>query len=123
MLNELRTAAEREEANMSVMINDEHHCTIWKAVVAELNRSKKLHPNYTTDTVRRSTIVVEEGLEAMTIMSTRLEGIVKAALGSTRDQAGDTNKEATTDDLKKELVQTAAMCFKMLEAMHIEEVV
>lgn len=103
---------------MSIMINNEVHCEIISEILRELERASKLHPNYTSDVVRQTAVVVEEGLEAMTVLSTRMERLVKAALGATRDSAGDTNKEASMADLEMELIQTAAMCIRMLEAMH-----
>lgn len=117
VIEQLREAARKEANGMSVLINDSVHCLIWKAVESELKRANTLHPNYNTDTVRRTAIIVEEALEAITMMSERAERLVKAALGATREEAGDTNKEATIADLEKELIQTAAMCFRMLESM------
>lgn len=86
-------------------------------IVAEYERSLALHPNYTKDTVRRGAITMEEGLETLVEMVTRLMFLQKTVLGVTRVSS----KEFSTNNLKEELIQTAAMCLKHLIALRDEE--
>lgn len=71
----------------------------FKAVQAELARAKALHPNWPGDLIHQAAIMAEEAGEA-----------VRAALNVTYHGG-------RVEDVRTELVQTAAMCLRMLEAM------
>ncbi len=86
-------------------------------IQAEVTRSRVLHPNYTTDTVRRGAITIEEGLEAAAELIGGLMVLQQKILGVTRVS----NKEFSTYDLRTELIQCAAMCVKHLVALADEE--
>lgn len=103
---------------MSVLINDPFIGPIVQDILRELARSKQLHPRYTTDNTRRAAITVEEGLEAVHEMVHRLEEVIKSGLQAER--VGQTNQTRDLTHLRKELVQTAAMCIKHLEALDTE---
>lgn len=66
-------------------------------IVIELERAKKLHPNWPADIIHAVAVVAEESGEA-----------VRAALNM-HYQGG------SIADLRTELVQTAAMCVRMIE--------
>ena len=67
-------------------------------ILEELDRAKKLHPNFPTGIVRQVSIMAEEAGEAIR-EANRIED----------DKNGDLNA------LKTELIQTAAMCVRCLE--------
>lgn len=90
---------------------------IFGEIKAELDRSRVLHPHYTPDTVRRGAITIEEGLEAAAEMIGQLVILQQKVLGATRVSS----KEYSMNDLRKELIQTAAMCVKHLVALTEEE--
>lgn len=87
-------------------------------IMVELERSRVLHPNYTADTLRRGAITIEEGLEAAAELIGGLMILQQKLLGVTRVS----NKEFSVGDLRKELIQCAAMCVKHLVALTDEEV-
>lgn len=93
---------------MSVMINDPVHVRIWTSVSMELVKAKDLHPTYPDDPVRQTAIVLEELLEAATVLQ-------RAALQVGR--VGNDEIRATKADLYKELVHTAAMCVRQMEVL------
>jgi gamma-glutamylcysteine synthetase len=101
---------------VSILINDYDDCVIWSAIERELARSTAKHPNHPTDTVRRVGIVVEEAAEATVEMAQHVVDLMKAGLQVAR--VGNDAKPKTLDDLRKELVETAAMCVKTLRAMN-----
>ncbi len=68
-------------------------------IEAELNRAKKLHPNYPDDDFIRVAIINEEAGE-----------ITKAVLHFYYENG-------TAADIRKELIQTAAMCMRMIETI------
>lgn len=70
-----------------------------QAIEAELARAKALHPNWPTDLIHQAAIMAEEAGEA-----------VRAALNVTYHGG-------SIEDVRTELVQTAAMCLRMMEAM------
>ena len=71
----------------------------YKAIEKELQRAKKIHPNYPTDIFIQLAIMQEEAGEA-----------TKAVLDY------QCNK-CSIDSIIQELIQTAAMCMRMLEAI------
>ncbi len=71
----------------------------WISVEDELNRAKKLHPNYPFDMFRQVAIMNEEAGE-----------VTKAVLHYHYENG-------SLDDIKKELIQTMAMCMRMLESL------
>lgn len=103
---------------MSILINDRVTGIIVTDILNELARSKVKHPGYPADTLRREAIILEEGLEAVQQMVARLMVLQQVTLGVTRISAEGLY---TVDDLRKELIQTAAMCVKFLESMDVEE--
>lgn len=68
-------------------------------VLAEMNRAISKHPSWPTDNVKRSAIVVEEAGELIREANRIDEGV------------------GSLDELKNECIQTAAMCFRMLDAL------
>ena len=73
----------------------------------ELERAKKKHPFFPLDAVGRCSIMSEEAGEAVQAANDIVYGGVDDA--------------KQTEHLKKELLQTAAMCVRILEAMENEE--
>ena len=73
----------------------------WAEIDSELKRAKTKHPDYPTDLFRQLAIMQEESGE-----------VTKAVLHYHYESG-------SIDDVKKELIQTAAMCMRMLE--HINE--
>jgi NTP pyrophosphatase (non-canonical NTP hydrolase) len=71
----------------------------YEPIDAELNKAKKKHPNYPLDHFKQLSIIQEELGEAF-----------QATL-QYHDEGGDFSK------IKKELIQTAAMCMRMLESL------
>lgn len=69
-------------------------------VLAELDRAKKLHPNFPAGIVRQVAIMAEEAGEAIR-EANRIED----------DGIGD------LAELRTELIQTAAMCLRVIEHM------
>jgi NTP pyrophosphatase (non-canonical NTP hydrolase) len=74
----------------------------YSEIDAELKRAKEKHPNYPTDDFKRLAIIQEE-----------LGETFQAAL-QYHDEDGHYDK------VRKELIQTAAMCMRMLENMEID---
>ncbi len=66
-------------------------------IESELNKAIAKHPNYPDDMFRQVTIMNEEA------------GEVSKAVLHYHDEGG------SIDDVRKELIQTAAMCMRMLE--------
>lgn len=103
---------------MSALINDPVLATIFTDIQVELGRSKALHPNYPTDTLRRGAIVNEELAEVMVeVVAVRSMKLQHTLMGATRV---DQHANHTMADVRKELIQTAAMCVKFLEAIDAE---
>ena len=69
----------------------------YEPVDRELNRAKKKHPIYPADMFQQVAIMQEEAGE-----------VVKAVLHYHHEKG-------TLDHIKEELIQTAAMCMRMLE--------
>lgn len=69
----------------------------YNEVDTELKRAKKKHPNYPKDMFRQLAILTEESGE-----------VSKAVLHYHYENG-------SIDDVKQELIQTAAMCMRMLE--------
>lgn len=90
---------------MSVTINDQALSEVWTEIRAEMTRAESLHPNYPSDHLRRTAIMVEEAGEA-----------IRAALQVTR-VGSPVHGYASLEDLRQELVQTAAMCVRQLKVM------
>lgn len=108
---------------MSVLINDPIIAAVWTDIHTEYERSCRLHPFYPPDQLRRTAITVEEGLEALTEMSNRLECLMKAGLDATRatmPPPSDQELRLREEKLKAEVVQLAAMCVKHLIALRCE---
>lgn len=110
--------------DLSVMINDEVMCQVWKRVESEMGRAELQHPHYPKNELRRAALVVEEAGEVM-----------KAALDYTRDWARcppatetleqreaaiETHLTPLRKHLMDELDQTAAAAIKMLYVMTVE---
>lgn len=72
-------------------------------IEAELNRAKKLHPNYPTDIYHQLAIMQEEAGE-----------VAKAVLDYK-------SNKASLNDVREELIQTAAMCVRMLENLPLHD--
>lgn len=72
------------------------------AILAELDSAKAKHPEFPTCNVKRAAIMIEGGGE-----------VIREA-NSLDEDKGDLN------NLRIELIQTAAMCLRMLEAMQNE---
>ncbi|MGE4564207.1 MAG: hypothetical protein AB7F32_05005 [Victivallaceae bacterium] len=70
-----------------------------KAILDELERAKKIHPEYPRNAVMRAIKVTKAAVE-----------VIKSAHDL---KVGD----GTDDEVKTKLIQTAAMCLRMLEAM------
>jgi len=96
---------------VSAIINDPILAKVWHDIEVELERATYLHPNYPTDHLRRTLIMLEEaGEEAKeTLEVTRTGGINL-----------QTNQPRSLRLLQDELVQTAAMCIRQLSAMEQE---
>lgn len=73
---------------------------IFSDIQSELARAKKLHPGFPESVVRMVAIMAEESGEALR-EANRIED----------DKNGDLN------DLRTELIQTAAMCVRCLEKL------
>ena len=71
----------------------------WISVDTELERAIKLHPNYPVDMFQQLAIMNEEAGE-----------VTKAVLHYWYENG-------TVSDIKTELIQTAAMCIRMLNAL------
>ena len=69
----------------------------YAVVEQELNRAKKKHPEYPECNYKRLAIMQEEAGE-----------VTKAVLHHEYEKG-------TVEDIKEELIQTAAMCMRMLE--------
>lgn len=69
-------------------------------VEAELQRAKKMHPNWPDDRFRQLAIMQEEAGE-----------VAKAVIDHQY-------KKGSTQDIESELIQTAAMCMRMLESLN-----
>lgn len=77
----------------------------------ELKRANELHPDYPSDHLRRTAIMVEEAGEA-----------IRAALDLTRDTTSGPDRSTkwyaeARANLRAELMQTAAMAIRQLVAM------
>lgn len=72
-------------------------------VLAEIDRAIGKHPQWPTDNVKRSAIVVEEAGELIREANLLDEG------------------KGSLQVLKNECIQTAAMCFRMLDALSQDE--
>lgn len=72
-------------------------------VFEELKRAQRQHPQWPTDNVKRAAIVLEEAGEVIREANRIDEG--KSSLAA----------------LKMELIQTAAMCYRMLNAITDDE--
>lgn len=68
-------------------------------VLSEMDRAIGKYPKWPTDNVKRAAIVVEEAGELIREANRIDEGI------------------GSLDELKSECIQTAAMCFRMLDAL------
>lgn len=79
------------------------------AIVSELDRAEKLHPNYPHDPLRRVAIVGEEAGEAL-----------RAALDMTRPSARAVEREYAKLGLVDELVQVASTAIRALIAFDEE---
>jgi NTP pyrophosphatase (non-canonical NTP hydrolase) len=75
-------------------------------ILKELKRAKKKHPNWPDHIVARAAIVGEEAGE-----------LIRAALNYKYDHIGCSSDESM-DQMKKEAVQTAAMCIRFLETIN-----
>jgi len=97
---------------VAVIINEFDLGVVWVKIQEELTRASVLHPTYPVDHLRRTAIMVEEAGEAM-----------KAALEATRPGPGygPSPGYPPLNNLRDELVQTAAMCIRQLLAMRREE--
>ncbi len=74
------------------------------AVLEELKRGKEKHPNYPENNIYRASIMMEEAGEVIrAVNQLELESI------------------ATITDVKIEIIQTAATCFRFLESIALEE--
>lgn len=71
----------------------------WNRMDAELERAKAKHPNFPRNMFEQLAIMQEEAGE-----------VTKAVLHFQRENG-------TLHDIKEELVQTAAMCMRMYEAL------
>jgi hypothetical protein len=68
-------------------------------VLTEMERAIHQHPKWPTDNVKRAAIVLEESGELIREANRIDEGV------------------GSLDELKNECIQTAAMCFRMLDAL------
>ena len=82
---------------------DEVILQILKDIWSELRKAKLKHPNYPSDNLYRMAIINEEAGEATRAVLHILEG------------------KGTKEELEKELIQTAAMCLKFLNALKEEK--
>ena len=73
---------------------------IYELIKEELSRAKKIHPNYPVDRFIQFTIMQEEAGE-----------VAKAVYDYYHENKG------SLEDIKTELIQTAAMCVRMLETI------
>lgn len=71
----------------------------YNEIDAELQRAEAKHPNYPTDIFRQLAIMQEEAGE-----------VTKAVLHLVYEKG-------SREDIRKELIQTAAMCMRMLKNM------
>lgn len=73
--------------------------SIMLAISNDVERAEQLHPNYPTDNFKRLAILMEEA-------------------GEVAKEVNDIEwKDKSTEDLKTELIQTAAMCIRFLKAL------
>jgi hypothetical protein len=86
--------SDKDKITGEVLIND---------IFEELKRAEKIHPSWPTDNIHAVGIIVEEVGEAMR------EAIDYELAGSTHPEA--------YKNLRKELIQSTAMCFRALIAM------
>lgn len=77
--------------------------SISSEIATELERAKKLHPNYPTDIYHQLAIMQEEAGE-----------VAKAVLDYKCNKA-------SLNDVREELIQTAAMCVRMLENLPLHD--
>ena len=92
---------------MSVMINDDRLARVWTQIMSEMARAEIAHPRYPVDDpVRCAAIVAEEAGEAL-----------GAALDLTRP-GGAVAPMAIAENLRSELIQTAATAIRALISMH-----
>lgn len=103
---------------MATMINDPVVGSVVQSVLDEVEKSRKKHPGYPDSHLRRAAITIEELTEAIVEMAGHAAAIQRKALQVER--VGTEQQYATIDDLRKELIHTAAMCFKHLEAIELE---
>jgi len=72
---------------------------VWCEIIREVDRAESLHPNWPADVVHATAIVAEESGEA-----------VRSALNHVYEGAD-------IEEVKKEIVQTAATCIRLLSNM------
>lgn len=103
---------------MATLINDPVTGQIVKDILAEVKRSKDLHPAYPKDDLRRTAITMEEIIETVHEWTKLLMLLQKSALHVAR--VGNEDVYNPLADLRKELVQAGAMVFRQLERMEVE---
>lgn len=90
--------------------------TAHKLIMAELARARELHPEGWPGTTDRMTMrTAEEALEVA-------ESAIKAALRLVRAANDLADHGGSIEDVRTELIQTAAMCYRMLEAMEVKPI-
>lgn len=96
--NALFDASKQLEADLdSVLADQPDKPTEWNEINAELKRAEQKHPNFPTDMFRQLAIMQEEAGEVTrAVLHYHYEG-------------------GTLDHVKEELIQTAAMCLRMLK--------
>lgn len=86
---------------------------VWKEIANEIRIAVDIHPNYPTDPLRRVALICEESGEAL-----------KEALDLTRPTdevlASFSESAVVQFNMRREVVQTAAMAVKMLIEMRKE---
>lgn len=83
---------------MQVSEKEKHAMRVWDEIVAEYERAHRLYPTWPADVIQAVALMTEEAGEATQAANNYYWG----------------HKEGTLPMLRKEVVETAAMCLRIL---------